>query len=196
MKILRFQICFPHWFVVRGYFGDSSFPPLLFKWRKRFNISKIFRNWESHIFFCTYFPQMSNIRRHGEKNWVTQRLMTRNIGYVPTVPCSSIPICWIPLTHRAVKALVVIWVISCRLWQLAVTVECYVNLTGKGSQFRGQMFVICMYWLQRTLGPHPIASCISLSGKSFFLFFPQIHPVDYYWRKGVRVGQLCEETIA
>lgn len=67
-----------------------------------------------------------------------------------------------PNTTRAVKALVVIWMISCRFWQLAVTAVCYVNLAGKGPVFRGQMFVICMYWLQRTLGPLPIDSCISL----------------------------------
>lgn len=147
--------------MVWDYFGDSYFPPFHFKGTKSFNTSKIFRNWGSHIFLCTCFPRMSNIRRHSEKN-VTERLTTRNTSYVPTDSCSSDPICWTPMPQRAEKALTVIWTITCRFWQLAVTVECYVNLTGKGFDFRGQMFVICTYWLQRTLGPHPTGSCISL----------------------------------
>lgn len=134
---------------------------------------------------------MSNIQRHGEKNWVTQSLGTTNTGFVPADPCSSIPICWTPLPRRAVKALVVIWMISGRFWQLAVAVERYVNLPGKGSEFRGQMFVICMYWLQRTyLGSTPEAAAFHCK-KSLF-FPPQIHPMDCYRRKcGTALQRNC-----
>lgn len=152
--------------MVQDHFGDSSFPPLHFKWGKCFNIKNFGELGKSHLLLHLFPTDENNIshdvQRHGEKNWVTRRLSTRNTCYVPTDPCFCIPVCWTPLPQRAVKALVVIWMISCRFWQFTVTVECYVNLTGKGFEFRRQMFVICMYWLQRTLGLHPIGSCISL----------------------------------